>query len=226
MELAYAPTWLTSPRGRPISLSLPFNLNNEVLRGDNVAHYFEGLLPDSDAIRRRVAARFKTGSLEAYDLLAAIGRDCVGALQLLPDGEVPAGVDRVDRLGVEQDAAQHRAVSQRVGHVIGEARDGEGAFALGLAVAADLAKFGCEATVFEALHVVGGDQHHTRTARVDLADPLEVDDDVVGVVDQVLDRLVGFLGGAEEQRAVEFYHDDALAVLAQQVGLDRGADLA
>ena len=70
-----------------MSLSLPFNLNNEPLKGDNVAHYFEGLLPDSDAIRKRVAARFKTGSTDAFDLLAAIGRDCVGALQLLPEGE-------------------------------------------------------------------------------------------------------------------------------------------
>lgn len=106
MELEYAPTWLTSPRGRPISLSLPFNLNNEVLRGDNVAHYFEGLLPDSDAIRRRVAARFRTGSLEAFDLLAAIGRDCVGALQLLPDGEVPTGIERVDGVVLDDEAIE------------------------------------------------------------------------------------------------------------------------
>ena len=104
MELEYASTWLTSPRGRPISLSLPFNLNNEVLRGDNVAHYFEGLLPDSDAIRRRVAARFKTGSLEAFDLLAAIGRDCVGALQLLPDGEVPTGIEHVEGVVLDEAA--------------------------------------------------------------------------------------------------------------------------
>ena len=106
MELEYAPTWLTSPRGRPISLSLPFNLNNEVLRGDNVAHYFEGLLPDSDAIRRRVATRFKTGSMEAFDLLAAIGRDCVGALQLLPDGEVPTGIERVDGVVLDDEAIE------------------------------------------------------------------------------------------------------------------------
>jgi serine/threonine-protein kinase HipA len=106
MELEYASTWLTSPRGRPISLSLPFNLNNEVLRGDNVAHYFEGLLPDSDAIRRRVATRFKTGSLEAFDLLAAIGRDCVGALQLLPDGEVPTGIERVDGVVLDDEAIE------------------------------------------------------------------------------------------------------------------------
>jgi serine/threonine-protein kinase HipA len=106
MELQYDASWLASPRGRPLSLSLPFNLNNESLKGDNVAHYFEGLLPDSDAIRKRVAARFKTGSTEAFDLLAAIGRDCVGALQLLPDGEVPRGVDRVEGIVVDEEAIE------------------------------------------------------------------------------------------------------------------------
>jgi len=83
-ELQYDVAWRSSPRGRPISLSLPFNLHNEALRGASVSHYFEGLLPDSDIIRKRVAARFKTGSIDAFDLLAAIGRDCVGALQLVP----------------------------------------------------------------------------------------------------------------------------------------------
>ena len=85
-ELQYDIAWRRSARGRPISLSLPFNLRNEPLKGASVAHYFEGLLPDSDIIRKRVAARFKTGSIDAVDLLAAIGRDCVGALQLLPEG--------------------------------------------------------------------------------------------------------------------------------------------
>jgi serine/threonine-protein kinase HipA len=39
------------------------------------------LLPDSEAIRRRVQQQFKTASWEAFDLLAAVGRDCVGAVQ-------------------------------------------------------------------------------------------------------------------------------------------------
>ena len=106
MELQYDALWLASPRGRPLSLSLPFNFSNELLKGDNVAHYFEGLLPDSNAIRKRVAARFKTGSTHAFDLLAAIGRDCVGALQLLPDGEVPRGVDRVEGIVVDEEAIE------------------------------------------------------------------------------------------------------------------------
>lgn len=106
MELQYDAQWQNSPRGRPVSLSLPFNLANEVLKGSTVAHYFEGLLPDSDAIRRRVAARFKTGSTQAFDLLAAIGRDCVGALQLLPEGEVPIGADRIEGVAVDEEAIE------------------------------------------------------------------------------------------------------------------------
>ncbi|CAB3808093.1 type II toxin-antitoxin system HipA family toxin [Pararobbsia alpina] len=106
MELQYDAGWLASPRGRPISLSLPFHLNNESLKGDNVAHYFEGLLPDSDAIRKRVAARFKTGSTQAFDLLAAIGRDCVGALQLLPEGEAPPSVGRIDGVVMDDEAIE------------------------------------------------------------------------------------------------------------------------
>ena len=47
MELQYDPGWLASARGRPISLSLPFNLNNEVLKGDHVAHLLEDAADDA-----------------------------------------------------------------------------------------------------------------------------------------------------------------------------------
>lgn len=114
MELQYDPAWMASPRGRPISLSLPFGFGNEPLRSDAVAHYFEGLLPDSDAIRRRMATRFRTGSTDAFALLAAVGRDCVGALQLLPEGQSPEGIDRVDGLAVDE-AAIERHLLEVVG---------------------------------------------------------------------------------------------------------------
>ena len=107
-ELQYDASWQSSRLGRPISLSLPFNLRNEPLKGASVANYFEGLLPDSDIIRRRVATRFKTGSLESFDLLAAVGRDCVGALQLLPEGDEPEGLAQVDGIALdEEDIERH-----------------------------------------------------------------------------------------------------------------------
>jgi serine/threonine-protein kinase HipA len=106
MELQYDAAWMASPTGRPLSLSLPFGFDNAPLKGEHVAHYFEGLLPDSDAIRRRVATRFKTGSTAAFDLLAAIGRDCVGALQFLPEGHTPERLERVDGVPVDEDAIE------------------------------------------------------------------------------------------------------------------------
>ncbi|EJN08339.1 type II toxin-antitoxin system HipA family toxin [Herbaspirillum sp. YR522] len=102
-ELAYDAGWQSSALGRPISLSLPFNMHNEPIKGPNVTNYFEGLLPDSDIIRKRVAQRFKTGSLASFDLLSAIGRDCVGALQILPEGAKPEGLEQVDGIPVSED---------------------------------------------------------------------------------------------------------------------------
>lgn len=107
-ELAYDAGWRQSKLGRPISLSLPFNMRDEPLKGAKVSNYFEGLLPDSDIIRKRVATRFKTGSLDPFDLLAAVGRDCVGALQLLPEGAKPGGLVHVAGIAVsEEDIERH-----------------------------------------------------------------------------------------------------------------------
>lgn len=96
MELTYDPEWVASEEARPLSLSLPINLDGVPLKGDKVGFFFDNLLPDSQAIRQRVRAHFHTRSGEAFDLLEAIGRDCVGALQLLPDDETPVGTKKID----------------------------------------------------------------------------------------------------------------------------------
>lgn len=133
MELQYDADWVASSRGRPLSLSLPFHFNNEPLRGSNVAHYFEGLLPDSDAIRRRVAARFKTGSIEAFDLLAAIGRDCVGALQLLPETQTPTGGDSVHGVVVDDASIERHLLEVTTPDRFAGAKDPDDDFRISLA---------------------------------------------------------------------------------------------
>jgi serine/threonine-protein kinase HipA len=89
--LQYDSAWAQSEQGRPLSLSLPFTPGNPRHRGDKVSAYFENLLPDSKDIRNRLARRFNTGSTSAFELLAQIGRDCVGALEILPEGATSAG---------------------------------------------------------------------------------------------------------------------------------------
>ena len=93
-RLDYAPSWRASARSRPLSLSLPFTADNR-LEGDAVRNYFDNLLPDSDGIRKRISARFHTKGTDAFTLLQAVGRDCVGAVQLLPPGATPEGFDQL-----------------------------------------------------------------------------------------------------------------------------------
>ncbi|MFL9888052.1 type II toxin-antitoxin system HipA family toxin [Paraburkholderia agricolaris] len=88
-RLSYLDEWIEDEQGRPLSLSMPFTPGNQPYRGDVVNAFFDNLLPDSDTIRRRLAQRHRTDSTNAFDLLVALGRDCVGAIQLLPPDEQP-----------------------------------------------------------------------------------------------------------------------------------------
>jgi len=91
----YEKSWVDSRHARALSLSLPLTANLAV-QGSQVDYYFDNLLPDSPQIRGRIRTRFNTRSTAAFDLLMAIGRDCVGAVQLLPADEEPIGWNRID----------------------------------------------------------------------------------------------------------------------------------
>ncbi len=77
----YNERWLNTPGARPISLSLP--LVTEKFAGDVVYNFFDNLLPDNSQIRSRIQTRFHVPTDQPFDLLASIGKDCVGAIQIL-----------------------------------------------------------------------------------------------------------------------------------------------
>ncbi len=83
----YADDWLSWDNAFPVSLSLP--LREDHYYGAPVINVFDNLLPDNDLIRKRVAERVGAAGTDAYSLLSALGHDCVGALQFLPDGVDP-----------------------------------------------------------------------------------------------------------------------------------------
>jgi serine/threonine-protein kinase HipA len=87
IDFSYDPAWLAWEHALPVSLSLPLREDRYI--GDPVIAVFDNLLPDSDRIRRRMAECVGAAGIDAYSLLAAIGRDCVGALAFLPEGEEP-----------------------------------------------------------------------------------------------------------------------------------------
>jgi len=101
MELAYDDAWLASDHARPLSLSLPLPLQPVPLATPAVGNYFDNLLPDHEPLRRRVAARFRLEDTQPFTLLAEIGRDCVGAVQLLPADAIAPRADRIESLPLE-----------------------------------------------------------------------------------------------------------------------------
>ncbi len=106
IDFQYDPSWLDWEHALPVSLSLP--LREDAYRGEVVTAVFENLLPDSAALRRRVAEKIGAAGTDAYSLLAAIGRDCVGALQFIGLDEAceigPGTVrgKRVDEAAIEK----------------------------------------------------------------------------------------------------------------------------
>jgi serine/threonine-protein kinase HipA len=101
IDFQYVPDWLAWENALPVSLSLPLREDRYI--GDPVIAVFDNLLPDSDAIRRRLADRVHADSADAYSLLAKIGRDCVGALQFLPDGVTPEPAGTVKGRPIDND---------------------------------------------------------------------------------------------------------------------------
>ncbi len=103
-EFRYDPAWVDAEDARPMSLSMPLQPPEAPYRGPVVESFFENLLPDSADIRRRVQARFGAASTSAFDLLVEIGRDCVGAIQLLPPDQPPENVRRIEAEPLDEEA--------------------------------------------------------------------------------------------------------------------------
>lgn len=86
-QFRYVDKWLNEPGSRPISLSMP--LQHAPYKGEEVYNFFDNLLPDNIEIRNRILTRYDADSTQPFDLLARVGADTVGALQLLPQDMAP-----------------------------------------------------------------------------------------------------------------------------------------
>ncbi len=100
IDFLYDPDWLDWAAALPVSLSLPLREDRYI--GTPVVNVFDNLLPDNDVIRKRVAERVGAEGTDAYSMLAALGHDCVGALQFLPDGIDPGPAGGTDGKPVDE----------------------------------------------------------------------------------------------------------------------------
>lgn len=90
---SYDQDWLAWEHAMPVSISLP--LSDQTWRGPEVINVFENLLPDAERVRRNVAERLGADGIDAFSLLSVAGRDCIGALQFLPEDQEPGQAGEV-----------------------------------------------------------------------------------------------------------------------------------
>ena len=83
LSFQYDSTWLSQENSTPISLSLP--IQEEILTGSNVTAVFENLIPDSETDRKKLATNVQASGSDTFSILEAIGKDCVGAFQILTE---------------------------------------------------------------------------------------------------------------------------------------------
>lgn len=108
----YDPDWLSFDKAFPISVSMP--LTDRVWSGESAANYFDGLLPDDRTVREKIAAHEHADSAGIFDLLAVLGRDCVGALRFVPEGLDPGDPTNMEYRPVSDDEIAARIASLEV----------------------------------------------------------------------------------------------------------------
>lgn len=84
------------PDDTPVSLSLPPVVGTFV--GEPVETFLWGLLPDNDRALRAIALRHGADGRDPLSMLAAVGRDCAGAVQFCLPEEVDEVVARTESL--------------------------------------------------------------------------------------------------------------------------------
>ena len=77
----YDPAYAAAPDATPLSLSMPLAVAEH--RDSAVLPFLLGLLPDNEAVLRRWGREFDVRPSNPFGLLAHVGEDCAGAVQLV-----------------------------------------------------------------------------------------------------------------------------------------------
>jgi len=90
LAFAYTPEHAANPAALALSLSLP--LSEEPYEDAPTRAFFDNLLQERDGVLRHVMAREGLSRDDVAGLLAHIGRDCPGAVSVLPQGAPPSKI--------------------------------------------------------------------------------------------------------------------------------------
>ncbi|MGH3262449.1 MAG: type II toxin-antitoxin system HipA family toxin, partial [Trebonia sp.] len=89
-ELRYRPDYVARLGEGALGLSVPLAVTGRRFKGAVVEYWMESLLPEGET-RTALEQYFRIRRGDGFALLAALGRDCAGAVAVLPPGSGPAG---------------------------------------------------------------------------------------------------------------------------------------
>jgi serine/threonine-protein kinase HipA len=104
VSFTYAPDIVDRQEGR-ILLSASLRVRKRPFTQTEIMPFFAGLLPEGD-VRQRLATELRLDYEDVFGFLREIGRDCAGALSIVPDGTdlnavAEEGVEWLDDAGLE-----------------------------------------------------------------------------------------------------------------------------
>lgn len=85
-QLRYRDDYVAERGEGALGLSVPLPVSSLRFKGDLVDHWMESLLPEGET-RTVLEQYFRVRRGDGFALLAALGRDCMGAVAVLPRGE-------------------------------------------------------------------------------------------------------------------------------------------
>jgi serine/threonine-protein kinase HipA len=111
LRLAYRESAVTALGVGALCLSTALPVSPKPYADGAALSWCEGLLPEGE-MRTQLERQFGVRRGDTFGLLAALGRDCAGAVSFLPPGEVPAAVEHVHPLTADELTASVEALPQ------------------------------------------------------------------------------------------------------------------
>ncbi|WP_404435850.1 type II toxin-antitoxin system HipA family toxin [Microbacterium aerolatum] len=129
IEFLYDEAYRQDTGSTPLSVSMP-----KIAAGhgpDRVMPWLSNLLPDSDEVRARWAAKFDERRTDPFTLLAHMGEDAPGSVQVVPEGVVPSSVGGISELTARDIARRVHAILDDPEHWVDDDAEDESRFSLG-----------------------------------------------------------------------------------------------
>lgn len=128
LSFDYDEAYAADPASTPVSVSMPMSaLHHDARR---IRPYLAGLLPDSPEVLRRWGREFGVSAENPYALLAHVGLDVAGAVQLVPPDRIEEALEQGGVAPVDDDYIADRLRALRVDRSAWEPAGHRGRFSL------------------------------------------------------------------------------------------------